>query len=48
MPRDKYGRETVGSMAEEFKEDDWDVEVQGSENDPDCVIIRPKKEDEEE
>lgn len=47
MSRDRFGRETIGSSAEEWREEGWSVEVQGDESDPDCVIILPKKETEE-
>jgi hypothetical protein len=43
--RDRFGRETVGSTADEWREEGWSVEVQGDENDPDCVIILPKAEE---
>lgn len=45
MGRDKYGRETIDSTADEFREEGGYVEIQGGENDPDCVIIIPKEED---
>lgn len=48
MSRDRFGRETIGSNTDQFKEDGWSVEVQGDENDPDCVIILPKETEEHE
>lgn len=45
MSRDRFGRETVGSTADEWREEGWSVEVQGDESDPDCVIILPKNEE---
>lgn len=45
--RDKYRRETIGSNADQWSED-WSVEIQGDENDPDCVIILPKETEEHE
>lgn len=39
-------REKIGGTTDQFKEDGWSVEVQGNPSDPDCVIIRPKENEE--